>query len=244
MNEITFNEDGSAVLNIAPENAESFKAFKTDADLSGFIKSSAAKIALPGENASAEEIAAFNKALGVPDKPEDYGITFKDEAEAALFKKNLEELQKAGVPKRQAENLIKGWQGEIEAKKAEIAQKYENSEKELSAEWKEQKENNKAEALKAAALLGFDKDVLGAIEQIIGPKETWLRFYDLSLKMKDSALKGGDKTAPNYADKGEAVKKLSELINDPAFRERLIKGDPAAKKQWDELNRSSSGAGI
>ncbi len=241
MSEITFNEDGSAVLNIAPENAESFKAFKTDADLSGFIKSSAAKIALPGENASAEEIAAFNKALGVPDKPEDYGITFKDEAEAALFKKNLEELQKAGVPKKQAENLIKGWQGEIEAKKAEIAQKYENSEKELSAEWKEQKENNKAEALKAAALLGFDKDVLGAIEQIIGPKETWLRFYDLSLKMKDTALKGGSAAAPNYYNPQEAIKKIAELMTAPEFRQKLINKDPEAKKLWDKLNKASIG---
>lgn len=244
MNEITFNEDGSAVLNIAPENAESFKTFKTDADLSVFIKNAADKIALPGENASAEEIAAFNKALGVPDKAEDYGITFKDEAAAALFKKNLEDLHKAGVPKRQAQSLIKSWTEEIEAKKAEIAQKYENSEKELSAEWKEQKDANKAKALKAAALLGFNKETLAAFEQIAGPKETWTRFYNLSLKMDDGTIKGGGAAAPNYSDKGQALKKLSELIKDPAFREKLTKGDPDAKKQWAELNRVSSGVSL
>ena len=90
MTEITFNEDGSAVLNIAPENAESFKAFKTDADLSGFIKSSAAKIALPGENASAEEIAAFNsffENVDVHGKDNAVENTVKEQAEDTAMQK-------------------------------------------------------------------------------------------------------------------------------------------------------------
>lgn len=241
MNNIVFNDDGSAALTIAAENAESFKDFKTDGDLSNFIKAAAGKITPLGENPTEQEIAAFNKALGVPDTPEGYGFTFKDEQQAALFKQNIEDLQKAGVPKRAAENLMTAWKNQIEAKKAEIDKVYGESEKQLSAEWKENKENNKLAALKAAALLGFDKDQIAAMEQIIGPLKTWTAFYNLSLKMKDTPLKGGGTTMPNFATKEEADKKIDELLKDQAFKDKLIKGDPEAKKLWDNLNSVSSG---
>lgn len=241
MSEIVFNEDGSAVVNIAPEYAESFKTFKTDGDISQFIKSANEKVALPGENAAPEEWAAFNKLLGVPEKPEDYKFEFKDENQKNLFSKALKELHQAGITQKQAENLIKTWTEETAARQAEINQKYELSEKELSAEWKEQKETNKAAALKAAALLGFNKESLSAMEQILGPKEVWLRFYDMSLKMKDTALKGGSAAAPNYDNPQEATKKIAELMTNPEFRQKLANKDPEAKKLWDQLNKASIG---
>lgn len=72
---------------------------------------------IPAENAPAEEVAAFNKAWGVPDKPE--GYTFADvPKEMALPTPELQTefhtgvkalFHKAGVSTKQAGLLEKGW---------------------------------------------------------------------------------------------------------------------------------------
>lgn len=68
-------------------------------------------VKLPGEGATPEELAAFHRALGVPEKPEDYGLT-KPEGEAAkLWNEEevnafLKEAHSKGIPKAQAEWLV------------------------------------------------------------------------------------------------------------------------------------------
>lgn len=89
---------------------------------------------IPGEGSSPEEIAAFNKALGVPEKPDDYkfdapeGFKF-DEARIAAWRK---ELHAAGVPAKAANKIvgsyIKEEQAIIAQRQAEI-QKWENDTK-------------------------------------------------------------------------------------------------------------------
>ena len=71
-------------------------------------------IKLPGENATPEEKAAFAKALGVPEKPEDYGFkkpdgdmgNFYNEEQVSAFGKVAVEL---GLSKAQADGLL-NWQ--------------------------------------------------------------------------------------------------------------------------------------
>lgn len=79
--------------------------------------------AIPGENATEEEIAAFNKAVGVPEKPDDYELKTPEwgEEEAALgealgklrnegFESGVKELfLKAGLTPRQAAVLSEGY---------------------------------------------------------------------------------------------------------------------------------------
>lgn len=71
-------------------------------------------IKLPGENATPEEKAAFAKALGVPEKPEDYGFkkpdgemgNFYNDEQVSAFGKVAVEL---GLSKAQADGLLQ-WQ--------------------------------------------------------------------------------------------------------------------------------------
>lgn len=68
-------------------------------------------IKLPGENATPEEISAFNRARGVPEKPEDYGLAkpegeigklWSDEAVSAFVK----EAHAKGLSKAETQWLI------------------------------------------------------------------------------------------------------------------------------------------
>lgn len=69
------------------------------------------KLVIPGKDASPEQIADFRKKLGVPEKPEEYGIRLPegltedklDKARVDAWRKHLHEQ---GIPKAAAEALI------------------------------------------------------------------------------------------------------------------------------------------
>lgn len=97
---------GNEAFNQYPTISELGKAF---IELKG--KSEGA-VKIPGENATPEEITAFRKALGVPDKPDDYkiekgtppeGMAYDDALEAK-FKETAHALN---LNKKQVEGLFK-----------------------------------------------------------------------------------------------------------------------------------------
>lgn len=68
-------------------------------------------IRVPGADAKAEDIAAYHKALGVPEKPEDYGYTLPEGIKPEnINAKQMDawraEFKAAGVPKAAAERLM------------------------------------------------------------------------------------------------------------------------------------------
>lgn len=245
MEEIKFNEDGTAQVTIASANIEAFKSFKTDADIAAALLAGAGKIEIPGEDATPEQLAAFSKAIGVPEKVEDYKLTFADDAAKKIFEKNLADMHAARLTPKQAQAMINKWQTQLADKKAELENKYKESEATLNTEWKtpEAVKTNKEAALKAAALLGFDKDSIAAIERQLGPAQTWIKFYTLSQKMKDTQLPsvGGGNTAPNYNSPEAAAARIKELIDDKAFAQKMIDKDPEALKTWKELHERAGG---
>lgn len=65
--------DAQAFLNKYSDPAQAFKAWKSAVSK----LSEGGRVKVPGENATAEELAEFNKAIGLPEKVEDYKITAK-----------------------------------------------------------------------------------------------------------------------------------------------------------------------
>lgn len=73
---------------------------------------------IPQENAKPEEWAAFNKAFGVPEKPEEYeiGEIPKELAKNESFEKGMRAaMQKAGLNKRQAKIMSESYHGGLVA---------------------------------------------------------------------------------------------------------------------------------
>ena len=103
-------------------------------------------VKIPGEKATPEEIAAFHKALGVPEKPEEYGHKLPegldekavDAAKIGAWKARFKEM---GIPKAAAEKLIGDYLADemnltksaAEKQKAEAAAFVEAEKKELAA---------------------------------------------------------------------------------------------------------------
>lgn len=68
-------------------------------------------VRVPGEGASADEVAAFHKALGVPDRPEDYGLKALErmpdglQHDAEMEKAFLGRARELGLTRKQVESL-------------------------------------------------------------------------------------------------------------------------------------------
>lgn len=72
---------------------------------------------VPGDNATPEQIAEFHKALGVPEKPEDYKFNLPegykaDEVRIGEWRKQFKEL---GIPAKQADKLVGAYLKEEQA---------------------------------------------------------------------------------------------------------------------------------
>lgn len=92
---------------------------------------------VPGEGATPEEIAAFHKALGVPEKPEDYGLQPPEKLpdgvqhDAAMEAAFLAKARELGLNKKQVQAL-RDWQ--IESVGTSAAQAREALAKQVEAE--------------------------------------------------------------------------------------------------------------
>ena len=113
----------------------------------------------PGKDADDEEVAAYRKSIGVPEKPD--GYTFKmpegqeaSESDKAFHAKMGELFHAANISADQAAQLNKGWNALSEAMRdAQIQEdkKFaEDSEKELRGEWRGDWDANRAHANRAA----------------------------------------------------------------------------------------------
>jgi hypothetical protein len=96
----------AAKFKTLPDLIKSYRHWQTIASgkLDGMVK-------VPGEGATPEEVAAFNRARGVPDKLEDYGITKPEGEMAKLWNEDqvntfLKEAHTMGLNKEQAAKLV------------------------------------------------------------------------------------------------------------------------------------------
>jgi hypothetical protein len=164
----------------------------------------------PGPDAKPEEVAAWRKALGIPDAPDGYqiakpeklpeGVNWSDDdAKAFTAKAHEIGLTPAQVTaltefdiQRQAAGTTKG-KGEIEAY---IAKQRE----ELKASWGGDYENNLARAAKTAEFLGIDpKDPeLGNSPKMIQA------LYKASQLIKEDAFVSPDKTGTGMTGQEQA----------------------------------------
>ncbi len=187
-----------------PDGFSKFKsvdgALKSYANLEQAMRSSN-KVAIPGENASPEEIALFRSKTGVPEKPDGYKIATPDGLPAELwpaefvsgFQAKAHEL---GLSEKQATELAK-WRGEqlgaewkkgtetlIASRDAAIA--------DLKKEWGASYDANVALAEKGAAAAGLTADVLKTTPELSNNPHFIRAMQAVALKLGEDKGAGGD----------------------------------------------------
>ena len=187
-------------------------------------------IKIPGEGASVEDIQKFRKAMGVPDKAEDYGQYDVGDPEdiAEIIKAAHEE----GLSKKQLDRLMKvSTDRATERQKKVYTEKMIAGEKALRDKWGDKYESNKNDAVRAMQELAPEniKKRLQEDPNLGNDPDMIELFQGLWHSMKEAAFHRPDTSLT--AD--DIDRKLVEIQSDPAFNDR-------ANPKWEYLHKEQT----
>lgn len=197
-------------------------------------------LTLPAADADDAARGAFYEKLG---RPKDVaGYEFKlGEADNAYDTGLKESFFKHGVTAEQAKGIIADYaaiaQAQTQAQADAHAQKTNAEHIELMREWGAAANQNLGLANKGLELLGISKDEVDTLGQALGHKRTLKLLADIASRAGEAPLvTDGDRGgAANVMTPAQAKAKLIELQADPAFREKIFKGDAGALAQRRQL---------
>ena len=224
------------------------EAIKAHREARGFIGLPETRLLkLPADPAKdSDGMRAVFQKLGMPADAKDYDFSavkradgtaldqkFADTIRAAAFEANLTKDGAARV----AASVAKMMDADASEKAAVAGAKLTEAKANLAKNWGPNFEANKFIAGQAAQKLGIPAEAINALEGVAGYDKVMEMFRTIGVKMGEArfiAGEGGNENGVMSREQAEA--KLSELKNDKAFGERLLKGDTAARREWDALH--------
>lgn len=198
------------------------------------------KIVVPKEGDSPEVIEAFHKAIGRPEKPEDYEIKLADgeELNDDLAKIMREAAFKAGAPASVfaalAEPFNNYMREKLQQHEAAQVQQRDAGVAEYKQEVGDKFNTHIAAGNKAMRLLELSGEDIAGIEQGLGTKKTLALFAKLGMGMgEDILLDAGGR--PKFSmSKEEAQAELDRVGKEPGYLDKL-KSDPTVKARREHL---------
>lgn len=200
------------------------------------------RVKIPGEGASAEEVAAYRKAIGVPDDVKGYVIAAPKDADGndleldtGLIDRLTESALKRGAPKEMFEGLAGDLiQAQLD-QAAEIDAQHQADAAALVKSWGANSNEKLAAVDRAAAALGFTRADMVAIRNALGSEKALNTFVKLGEGMAEDVLISGGRGKFGVSG-AEAVAEIAKLKSDTEFQKKLMAGDSAAVARWDRLN--------
>lgn len=212
----------------------------------------------PGKDATDEEIAEFNKKLGVPDSPEEYKVEYSTDdlpefVDSERFEEGIEGFKKkmheSGAPPQVVQAAIDWYVSDVkeqtEALTKQYEQAYEEAESNLKTEWGADYDANLEHAKRAIKQFGGDE--LGDLlkQATVGGKplgshpDVVKAFAQIGRRIGE----GGLQIAMGEDEKQETTQKLDDLTaqaNDAMDRGERATADRLFK-QRDELAKKFYG---
>jgi hypothetical protein len=208
------------------------------------------QVKVPGEGAKPEEIAAFHRAIGVPDKPEDYALPVPKDGDGnplvgadgkpvqmnePLLGRLAQVAHKFGVPKGAYEALIADFVA-AQMEENAIAGHAEQAEaKAKLKEWGTQGNAKMSAINNALDALGLNRDEAVKLRGALGAGRAMEMFAKLGEGIaEDSMLEGG--TRGRFGITGaQAQEELDKLRKDPATRDKIFVKGTAERARYDRL---------
>lgn len=205
-------------------------------------------VAVPGENASEEEVRNFRARIGVPDNAEGYALAVPEGAPDDFARTAAGWMHEAGVPARSAGVLAQRWNEHLAQSRAQeqarVRAQSENELAQLKGEWGGQFDANADRARRAALHFLPAPDaqartaLMGKMEQSLGTA-TFLRFMaKVGLGLSEHRLiSSGDAGLLGHYSPGEARERIAQLRADRAWTASYVAGDAAKAAEMNRLHR-------
>lgn len=211
------------------------------------VEKSQRGVVVPKPDAKPEEWRTFWNSVGASDKPDGYKLpdTMKEDKQLIALR---DHAHKTGMPVSQWEATVKWYEESSKAaatnEVAEFKKQSEAETNELRQLWGADFDKYKAQGLRAAIafLPGTKKEeklqTLAYIEGALGTKATYQFFQAIGSKIGEHAFIGADGIVNNETGKTpeQAKTEIQTLKLDKEFGKKLLAGDAASKKTWDELH--------
>lgn len=199
------------------------------------------------ESMDSDEGRAILQRLGLPKEAKEYGLKPLQgkEADQPMYDKLSESFHKAGLTRTMAEKLMndmisqRDTEMKTRADQGAIDQK--NANDSLVKEWGAAYEQNKQIANQAATTLGLTQEQATALGQAMGPAAAMKLLHKLGTATGEHNFVGGNGGGNGIMTPQAAQSKITELISDKGFYQRLVARDVDAVKQWDGLHKMAAG---
>lgn len=200
------------------------------------------RIEVPGEGATDEQRAAFFRAIGVPEKADDYSFDVPQgwEAEMAGLGAMREAALKGGMPVAAWNALAESYkQLQLDNHQA-LVTALDQSREAVLKEWGPQRDQNLALAKRGMAVLGLDADMVTAMQAAAQAQGKDGARILLEMGLKAGQLSGEDGFIDVPArDFGipveQAREELKRLEKDPEFFRLLQRKDSTALARQERL---------
>ena len=180
---------------------------------------------------------AFQIKLGRPEKKEGYEADFHEEASDGYKEALLESFFKNGVSKEAGKEIVKSLNEHFatikETQDHEVEAKYDEQEEALKKEWGHKYAKNVGLAKKSASVMGVKDDDFASLEKVWGVDKTMKMFQMLGERMTESKFSEGGKSDTAL----QAQVAIDEMKGDSSFVDKLLAGDMASKKRWNDAHR-------
>jgi hypothetical protein len=239
------NAKGVAALKGWKEPAQAVESYANLERLFGADKAGRT-VAIPGEKATPEEVAAFRTKLGVPTDVAGYEFKFPDNFPDPEFGKVAAPLlHKHGIPKAAAEGLIQDFAAQVQASEtarvAEETKRFTTELSELKNEFGANFDQKMELGKRAFAKTGMPPEVMDLIEDALHDKgkpgtAAMLRWAaSLGEMLGEGKFIDGDKTGAFEETHDQLLAQRKALYADPAWAKRFHENEPAARDQQKAL---------
>lgn len=189
------------------------------------------------QKAHGAEMRKVYERLGMPAKPEDYGLKAGDN-DGAFTKAAAGWFHELGLSTKQAQALQAKYDTYSNEQIALAKQAYEatitGESETLKSQWGAAYEKNRAIAGGAMKLLGLDEKSVNALEQALGWSATMTLLHNVGLKIGEDKFIGGDSALKQSMSPDEARARKAALMNDKAWVQRYSAG---GVREAEELKR-------
>lgn len=203
------------------------------------------RLKLPGEGASDAEMAAWRKAIGVPDEPKGYKLPLLKGEDGEPIELNTAKLNaivagahKHGIPAAALEPLL---QELVEADAVELASLESDIQARAEAhakKWGPRQAENVAAVTRALEALGITRDEALAIRAAITPERALDVFAKLGNGLgEDTMVEGGERKQFGVSG-AEAQKQLDAKMADRNWVDRAFVPGSAENAEYNRLQNA------
>lgn len=199
------------------------------------------RIKVPGEGAQADEVTAFHRAIGVPEKAEGYEIKGPEgvQLNEAVLGQLAEAGVKYGVPKGAFQGLVNDFI-QIQMADADAERARQDG---LASEWVKSQgakaDEQIAHVNSAVRALELTKADMAGLRTGMGADRALGLLAKLGAGMAEDVMITGGSNRFGVSG-AEAQTELNRLKSDAAFMSKATKDGTPERQRWDRLNRQAA----